>query len=334
MDAAINKLNGEWKITDFFGAVRTRLGIRRNRYRMQPDLYSIGKPDSNSPVFVTANYKLSVDHLRRAAKSLNAWILVLDTKGVNVWCAAGKGTFGTEELINRITKTNLSGIVKHKRLILPQLGAPGVVPLEVKRQTDFNVNYGPVEAGDLPVYIENGYRATEEMRKKKFPLMERLAVSLTHFSQGLIPAMGIALLFLILDLIFMKKSGPDLRTSLFINSAISLTAMFFGTLLAGALLPVLPGRAFSLKGLSVGFLFSILSFSYLFRFFPTHSLIYSSGKILLLLVWIVFQVLNLTGSSTYTSLSGVQKEMAVSIPLLVAGTITGLAMIITGGILL
>ena len=68
------------------------------RYRVDPGLYSLGNPDSSSPVFVSANYRLSFNALRGSLKNSNCWILVLDTKGINVWCAAGKGTFGTEEL--------------------------------------------------------------------------------------------------------------------------------------------------------------------------------------------------------------------------------------------
>ncbi len=334
MEAVIENLSGDWRISDYLGSLKSRLGIRRNRYKMEPGLYSIGKPDGDSPVIVTANYKMSVDHLRRAVKTLSAWIMVLDTKGINVWCAAGKGTFGTDELINRINTTGLSDIVSHRRLVLPQLGAPGIIPAEVKRETGFNVKYGPVEAGDLPEYIENGYKASERMRRKRFPLNERLAVSLTHFSQGLLPSLAIGIFLFLMDLVFFYTTGMNILESLVINTLIAVGALFSGSLLAGALLPILPGRAFSLKGLSLGAVFGFFIYLILAGVFPAQSILYISGKILLLLIWIVFQVLNLTGSSTYTSLSGVQKEMAISIPLMIIGAVAGLAMIITGGLLL
>jgi len=66
----------------------------RMSYAISPGLYAVGNPTKESDVFVSANYKLSFDVLRRELKGFNAWILVLDTKGINVWCAAGKGTFG------------------------------------------------------------------------------------------------------------------------------------------------------------------------------------------------------------------------------------------------
>lgn len=49
-----------------------------------------------------------------------SYILVLDTKGINVWCAAGGGYFSTDELVNRIETTHLPEVVKHYVLILPQ----------------------------------------------------------------------------------------------------------------------------------------------------------------------------------------------------------------------
>ena len=119
---------------DIVGAWRVRWGIGRMNYKVVPGLYSVGKPDENTPVLITANYKLTFHRLRKELDGLNLWILVLDTKGVNVWCAAGKGTFGTEELVHRIEAAKLVEIVKHRTVILPQLGATGVAAHEVQRE--------------------------------------------------------------------------------------------------------------------------------------------------------------------------------------------------------
>jgi hypothetical protein len=82
---------------DRLGFFRIRWGIGRMHYSVSPGLYRIGKPDESSPVLVTANYKMTFDLLRKELDRVNAWILVLNTYGINVWCAAGKGTFGTDE---------------------------------------------------------------------------------------------------------------------------------------------------------------------------------------------------------------------------------------------
>ena len=102
-------------------------------YTIDPGLYALGRPDEHSPVLVTANYKMSFDRLREALPGMNAWILVLDTKGINVWCASGKGTFGTEELVGRLESNGLSRVVAHRELILPQLSGPGIAAHLVKK---------------------------------------------------------------------------------------------------------------------------------------------------------------------------------------------------------
>ena len=132
--------------SDYLGAWKTRWGIGRMDYTVEPGLYAVGKPDNESPVLVSANYKLTFDTVRKNLVGLDCWLLILDTKGINVWCAAGKGTFGTDELVRRIEASELSKYISHKKLVLPQLGATGVSAHEVKRQSGYDVNYGPVRA--------------------------------------------------------------------------------------------------------------------------------------------------------------------------------------------
>jgi len=129
------------RLADWLGALKVRCGFGRMKYTVEPGLYGVGNPDGDSVVLVSANYKLSFDALRKELRGLDAWIMVLDTKGVNVWCAAGKGTFGTDEIIRRIKKIRLEEIVNHKRLIVPQLGAPGVAAHHVRKRCGFSVTY-------------------------------------------------------------------------------------------------------------------------------------------------------------------------------------------------
>jgi hypothetical protein len=143
---------------------------------MAPGLYKVGTPESLSPILVTANYKLTVDALRSALDGVDAWILVLDTKGVNVWCAAGKGTFSTDELVRQVQSTGLSEIVSHRKLVVPQLGAPGIAAHEVRRICGFKVVYGPVRARDIKAYLEAAMDATDDMRRVTFGLGERVEV--------------------------------------------------------------------------------------------------------------------------------------------------------------
>ena len=67
-----------------------RCGIKRYPYTVAPGLYGVGSPDKNSEVMVTANFKLSFNHLRKHLDDINAWILVPDTKGIFEKEAVGK----------------------------------------------------------------------------------------------------------------------------------------------------------------------------------------------------------------------------------------------------
>ena len=95
---------------DRAGTVSTRIGIGRYNYKVVPGLYGVGNPGADSPVLVTANYKLTFDALRKELGGIDAWILVADTRGINVWCAAGKGLFSTDEVVRRVKASRLTDV--------------------------------------------------------------------------------------------------------------------------------------------------------------------------------------------------------------------------------
>ncbi len=170
--------------SDYLGAIKVRWGIGRDHYTVVPGLFKVGAPGGESDVFVTANYKLSFDTLRKNLDSINGWILVIDTKGINVWCAAGKGTFGTENLVNSIKNTSLENIVKHRRIIVPQLGAVGVAAHKVKERSGFRVIFGPIQAKDIQAFVKAGYKATSALRRMSFPIQERAKLIPVDFMSG------------------------------------------------------------------------------------------------------------------------------------------------------
>jgi len=168
---------------DRLGTLMVRSGFGRSRYRVPPGLYAVGSPTSDSQVLLSANYKLSFDHLRRSLGGRDAWILVLDTHGINVWCAAGKGTFGTAEIVRRVRSCGLSRVVGHHKLVAPQLGAPGIAAHEVRQATGFHVVYGPVRAKDLPAFLDARMTAPPEMRRVSFRLRDRLLLVPVELTQ-------------------------------------------------------------------------------------------------------------------------------------------------------
>jgi len=216
-----------------------RLGFARMKRRVTPGLYSLGNPDSDSPVFVTANYALSFDALRTALKGMDAYLMVLNTKGINVWCAAGKGSFGTYELTRRIEQTRLAEVVRHRTLILPQLGAAGVAAHKVRKQSGFTVEYGPIRAEDIPQYLKT-HHATPQMRQVRFNLKDRMTLVPVDLVNLLPYMLGAGALFYFL-------SGWSWALGI-------VAAILAGTVLFPALLFCLPTRDFSSKGYILGFL--------------------------------------------------------------------------------
>jgi hypothetical protein len=314
------------KWEDRKGGWKVRWGIGRMGYAVDPGLYALGNPDRSSPVLVTANYKLTFDRLRQALPGGNFWILVLDTKGINVWCAAGKGTFGTEELVERIKLSGLEKVVDHRELILPQLGAPGVAAHLVKKVSGFKVIYGPILARNLPAFLKAGKKATPEMRRKAFTVGERtvlIPIELVHVLKPLVfllPA-----LFLLGGLSGGGSFWQNAMTHGLFAVAALILSLIMGAVLTPLLLPYLPGRAFALKG----FFLSILGVIFLLVVFGGGGrnwagIVERLAWVLLVPALTAFLAMNFTGASTYTSLSGVKKEMRWALPLEIGGAALGL----------
>jgi acetyl-CoA decarbonylase/synthase complex subunit gamma len=295
-------------------------------YIIDPGLYAMGKPDEKSPVLVTANYRMSFDRLRKELPSRNLWILVLDTKGVNVWCSAGKGTFGTTELVGRIESSGLGQIISHRELILPQLSGSGVAAHQVKKLSSFKVIYGPIRAKDLPAFLDNGFKATAEMRLKTFTTWERIVLIPIELVEAL--KAGVIIILGLFLLSFLGRLGGGwanaLSHGLFSALAI-LTAILAGTVLTPMLLPWLPGRAFSLKGLCLGLLAAVvLTASRWGDWITIAGRLEIIAWFLLIPALSAYLAMNFTGASTYTSLSGVRKEMRWALPLQISAAIVGL----------
>ncbi len=312
---------------DILGTWKARWGINRMNYKVDPGLYYIGRPDSDSPVLVTANYKMSFDALRKELSGISAWILVLDTKGINVWCAAGKGTFGTDELLKRLEIVGLSKVVKHKTLILPQLGAVGVSAHEVQKRSGFKVVYGPVRAEDIPEFLENGMKADQEMRTVRFNFIDRTVLTPVEIVGAIKPSLILfGIMFLLNQIGLSRFTGTDV----YAYSG----AVLVGCALAPMLLPWIPGKAFSLKGWLLGLLWAagVILINGGFKGLE-HGVLTVIAYLFVLPAVSAFYAMNFTGCSTFTSLSGVMKEMKIAIPLIAVSIGLGLILLIAGSLL-
>ena len=282
-----------------------RIGINRSGHRVKPGLYALGNPNENSPVFVTANYTLSFDALRSALSGIDCYIMVLDTRGINVWCAAGKGTFGTGELVHRIEKTKLNTVVNHRVLILPQLGATGVAAHEVKKRSGFRVESGPIRALDIPEYLKN-HKATPEMRRVRFSLHDRVILIPVESMSVLLPMLIAAVILYFID-------G-------FLASGAIVSAVLAAVVLFPILLPWIPTPNFSTKGFVLG---TVVVLPFVLAKFSGNPDAVLWQRIGLALTYLLafpsvtaFLTLNFTGSTTFTSKSGVKREIFAYIPVM------------------
>jgi acetyl-CoA decarbonylase/synthase complex subunit gamma len=308
------RVSSDWSRSDYWGMIKSRTGAFRMSYSVEPGLYAVGDPTKESDVFVSANYKLSFDIVRRELKGMNAWVLVLDTKSINVWCAAGKGTFGTDELVTRIKDARLDIVVSHRRVIVPQLGAVGVCAAEVQKKTGFRVSFGPVQARDISAYVKAGYKKTKEMRTIEFPLLDRLVLTPMELNPALKKfswlAGGILLFFGLqpTGVLFKDAWQGGLPYLLLI-----LLSVLAGAVVTPALLPFIPFRSFAIKGWIVG----------LVSVFLYHRLLHlpaqgdTMGLIVLYLFFPVmtsYIALQFTGATTFTGMTGVKKELKFGVP--------------------
>lgn len=293
-------------------------------YLVPPGLYAVGEPGPEAPVVVTANYKMSYDIVRRALSGSNVWLLVLETYGINVWCAAGKGTFGTEELVRRIAKTKLETVVTHRRLILPILGAAGVSAHQVKQRSGFEVAYATVLADDLPEYLGNGGRTTPQMKQLTFNWYDRLVLVPVELVLVLKPSAVVGAVIYLAALLLGDHGCAVTALGAYLG------AVFTGVVLGPVLLPLLPTRSFAVKGAVAGLAYTALFYAAAgggWGILPT------VAAFLALPAVSSFYTLNFTGCTTYTSRSGVKKEMRLGLPVMGGAVFAALLVLVAAGIL-
>ncbi|MBW1841718.1 MAG: hypothetical protein JRI75_07975, partial [Deltaproteobacteria bacterium] len=283
-----------------------------------PGLYCVGNPGPDDPVLVTGNYKLSFDALRKELAMLDAWILVLDTKGVNVLCAAGKKTFSTQEVIRRVKMSGLDELVRHQELILPQLSATGVAAHLVKKGCGFKVVWGPVYTRDLKRFLEAGKKADSSMRRVTFSLTERLVLVPVELSFLPKPTLWVLMAVFILSGIGSNIFSFSMAWHRGVMAFTAyLAGIIAGAVAAPALLPWIPGRAFFLKGLQAGL---IAGFGVVLMFWNRATGLEAFVLLLFTMAVSSYLAMNFTGSTPFTSPSGVEKEMRTGIPVQ-AGTV-------------
>jgi NAD-dependent dihydropyrimidine dehydrogenase PreA subunit len=172
--------------------------LRLFPHATRPGLRRIGTPGPGSAVLVTGNYTLTVRRMLRVLEGRDAWLLVADSRGINVWCASGGGHLTHHDVISVLRVSGIDALAEHRILVLPQLAATGIERRRIAEATGWKARWGPARLEDLPEYLDSGGVVEPGQRYMRFPLRERLEMGLMWSIPMAI--IGGAVLGLVLDL--------------------------------------------------------------------------------------------------------------------------------------
>lgn len=181
---------------------------------VEPGLRRLGNPDHMAPVFVTSNFHLTVRRVEKALSAIDAWLLVVPTKGVNVWCSSAGGEMTVHNLLTVMKTSRVQDRVAHRRLILPQLSAPGIDRKLLKETSGWSAEFGPVYAKDIPAFLELDHKKTAELCRVSYPGSFRLEML---FSMNALLWLAISII-----LVFVKPSWVLLLSAFFWGAGIIL----------------------------------------------------------------------------------------------------------------
>ena len=258
----------------------------------------------------SCNFKLTFDILRKQLAGRSCWLLLVETYGINVWCAAGKHSFNTNEVAQRVKTSGLDRVVSHRTLLLPQLAAPAVAGHKLHKICGFTGVFGPVYIKDLGRFLDSGMQASQDMRKVEFPLGQRLLVALVE-----IHGARKFLLWSFLACMLLAVIGPAgfsfygvLKAGLGAFATV-LTGFLTGVFIVPALLPRIRLRAFAAKGLVAGAVTGGI-----FAVLLAGTWIQALSLLAACSAFASWFAMNYTGSTPFTSLSGVDREMRIYMP--------------------
>ena len=151
--------------------------LRAFPFPTKTGLIKIGKPGPESPVFLTCNYSLTVERVKKSLKGIDCYLLVANSNGINVWCASTGGHLTNHDVILVLKTTGIENLVSHRRIILPQLAASGIEARVIREKTGWNIIWGPVYARDIKKFLKNGMKKSSEMRQVRFTPTQRIEMA-------------------------------------------------------------------------------------------------------------------------------------------------------------
>jgi hypothetical protein len=171
-----------------------------------------------------------------------------------------------------------------------------------------------VYAKDIHEYVQNGYRATQSMRTVRFNLVDRLVLTPVEIVQ-----MGKPFLIYILSLFILFGLHPsgilfkDAWYGSYHFVLLGAVSVLSGAFLTPIALPLIPFKAFSLKGLICGIV-TVALYHALFIGFTGQGVLQTALIFTAFPVLSSYVALNFTGATPFTSISGVKKELKYALP--------------------
>lgn len=249
-------------------------------------LYKIGHPTKQSMVFVTVNYEYTIRRVARKLKGKDCWLLVCDSRGINVWCSSLAHHFGTEDIIEAIKLTRLADYLSHRKLILPQLCASNVSLEAIQKETGFAPQFGPVYISEIDSYLKQS--GGTDFRKVSFGLKSRLEM-----------ALGCPIMLCILLIFIYNFLGPFKLLTI-------IPTLYFWSLVHASIHPYRPIKSVQLWSLCFG------GFVFLVMYFVSASLLKIDyfGSNIAISLGVVYLINEFTGWSPLTKYSFIYHKKA------------------------
>lgn len=117
-------------------------------------LRMIGAVNENSHVLCTTNFALTYYTVESDIKSgnVNCYLIVFDTDGLGVDSSVAGGQLDAFKANEAIKKSEIEGLVTHRRIIIPGLAAR--ISGDLERLSGWEVIVGPRDSSGIPKFIE------------------------------------------------------------------------------------------------------------------------------------------------------------------------------------
>ena len=143
-------------------AIYPLLALRESIYtdpqtpiQVQPGLYQVGEPTSDSPLFITTNFSITYFSVANevSGSGIPGWLLVADAEGMSVLTAWAAGKFDAERIAKSVKTTGVADKLNHRKLVIP--GHVSVLLGEIEEELpDWKILVGPREAVDIPRFMK------------------------------------------------------------------------------------------------------------------------------------------------------------------------------------